>query len=307
MAHAVRVGDDRLALGGQLINERAHAPLVVRIGPLEVGDLGMHHQFEFASARKGAFHAIAHGGDFAADGLGEDHHLVGAEAAGIGEANGDFAHGARGVAHFLEALGQGGHDEEESHWTKGPEGEHGHLNLAQAGAPGAQGINAGHGQPASRNHCGDDIAGALRAILEGLQDLADGAAVVIGGLAGGADGCGLGLAPAPDRLVRIQSPRKVLRVVDLGHARGLDLAGLRREVERLLDGGERCVRGVRVHIGAHHGIDPRTQCADAILDRSGRGAIRGFRLYRHIKPPHMKRRIRRRFWRPQRGIGVAVR
>ena len=267
----------------------------------------MHHQFEFASAGEGALDAIAHGGDFAADGLGEDHHLFGAEAAGIGQANGDFAHGARRVAHFLEALGQGGDDVEESYRAKGGQGKHGHLNLAHAGAPDAERIDAGHGQPASGNQGGDDISGALGAVLERLQDLADGAAVVIGGLAGGADGRGLGLAPALDGLVGVQAPRQVLRVIDLGHARGLRLAGLRREVESFLDGGKGCVRGVRIHVSAHHGIDPRTQCADAILDWSCPGAIRGFRLYRHIKPPHLKRRICRRIRRPQRGIGVAVR
>ena len=210
------------------------------------------------------------------------------------------------MAHFLKALGEGGHDEEESHGAEGREAEHGHFGLAKAVAPCASGVDAGHAEPGGRNEAGDDIGGPIGAVLQSLQNLADGAAIIIGGFAGGADGQWVGIGLAPYRLVVIEPPRKVLRVVDLGHARGLSLASLWREVQGFFYGGQGCVRSVRVDVRAHHGIDPRTQGADAVLHGRAVGIIRGFGLYRHVKPPHLKRRICRRKWRLPRETGVAV-
>ena len=181
LAHAVRIGDDGLALGGEFVDEGAHAPLVVRIGAFEVGDFVMHHQFEFAGARQSALDAIAHGGDLAANRLRENHHLLGGEAVGVGKPDRHFTHGARRMAHFLNPLGQGGDHEEESDGANGGQSEHRRRGLVIRSASCAKGIDAHHGEPADRQTCGDDLCGAARAVLQRLEDLADRAAVVVGG------------------------------------------------------------------------------------------------------------------------------
>ena len=81
----------------------------------------MNEHFQFARTRQSALHAITHRGKFTADRLREHHHLFGGEAFGIGQANGDFAHGAGGVAHLLHTAQEGSGQEEECRGTKGCE------------------------------------------------------------------------------------------------------------------------------------------------------------------------------------------
>ena len=52
-ADALGIGDDRFALAGQFLDQRAHARFVVGIGALERGDLVVDHHFEFAGAATG--------------------------------------------------------------------------------------------------------------------------------------------------------------------------------------------------------------------------------------------------------------
>ena len=60
----------------KLAEQFADAHLVVVIGALERGDLVVHQRFEFGGAGQRAFDAVAHGGDFAADGLADGDDLT---------------------------------------------------------------------------------------------------------------------------------------------------------------------------------------------------------------------------------------
>ena len=223
LTHPVGVADDGFALGGQFFDQRAHAPLVLGIGAFEVRHLVMDHQLEFASPRQRALHAIAHGGDFTANGLGQDHHLFGGETVGICEANRDFAHGAGGMAHFLNALRQGREDEKERDGAEGGERHEGRLSLTEARSSGAARINAHDAQPACRQGGGDVERGAAGAILQRLQDLADGAAIIIGGPDRGRHWRQVRIGSAPSEIGAVfrRAPREVLRVVDLGQTHGV--------------------------------------------------------------------------------------
>ena len=73
VAHVLGLIDQRLALVGQLAEQVADAHFVVVIGALERGDFVVHQRFQLGRARERAFDAVAHGGDFAADGLADRH------------------------------------------------------------------------------------------------------------------------------------------------------------------------------------------------------------------------------------------
>ena len=113
LAHALGVLHDRLALGDELVDQPADAELVVGVGALERGDLVVHQHFELARPRQRALDAVAHRGDFAADGLadGDDGFL--GDVLRLGEAQRHFGHGARDDAHFLAAPDQDGDAPEE--------------------------------------------------------------------------------------------------------------------------------------------------------------------------------------------------
>ncbi len=85
-ADALGVDDDGLALAGEVVDESAHARLVVGIGALEGGDFVMDEEFQLAGARKGPLDAVADGGDFAAHGLADVDHGVGGDVLRLGEA-----------------------------------------------------------------------------------------------------------------------------------------------------------------------------------------------------------------------------
>ena len=71
VAHLLGLADQRLALVGQFAEQVADAHFVVVIGALERGDFVVHQRFQLGGARQRALDAVAHGGDFAADGLAD--------------------------------------------------------------------------------------------------------------------------------------------------------------------------------------------------------------------------------------------
>ena len=69
LAQPVRISDNGFAFGGEFVNQRTNAPFVVAVGALKICDLGAQHSLQLAGAGEGALDAVAHGGDFTANGL----------------------------------------------------------------------------------------------------------------------------------------------------------------------------------------------------------------------------------------------
>ena len=184
-AHLVSIREDRLALRGEFIDERAHAAFVLAVGPFEVRHFGADESLELAGARQSALDAVAHGSDFAADRLRQRHHLLGGDRLRLGEAHRHLHHGARGQPHLLCAAREGGRHEEKQKRPDDGEQHQRRARLQQAavGEVGAVGVeiedtdkDPGNGGEARHNH-----RRAARLGLHGAQDLSHGLAIVVCG------------------------------------------------------------------------------------------------------------------------------
>ncbi len=190
-AHLLGLADQVVALMGDVLQQRADAHFVVGIGALERCDFVGNQRFEFAGARDRALDAVAHGGDFAADRLSDGDHGIAGRALRLGEADRDLRHRLRDHAHFLAAPGEAGEEVEQQHRRKeqrGKAAEHQHAAaLADRGlqrADEAGGEQRAAGEPDAGENGGERIDAAGRAaLLQRLQQLTDGLAVVIGGAA----------------------------------------------------------------------------------------------------------------------------
>ena len=94
-AHLFGLADQSLALMHELGEQFADAYFVVVIGALERGDFVVHQRFEFGGAGERAFDAVAHGGDFAADGMADGDDLFARGAFRLQQPHRDFRHGFR--------------------------------------------------------------------------------------------------------------------------------------------------------------------------------------------------------------------
>ena len=114
-AHALGVGDDRLALRDELVDKRADADLVIGIGALERRDLAAHERLELARPRERPLDAVADGRDLAAHRLRDRCDRIRRIGLGLGEADRDLADGAGEELHLLRAHGEHRGDVEEDH------------------------------------------------------------------------------------------------------------------------------------------------------------------------------------------------
>ena len=112
------LSDQVVALMGDILQQRADPHLVVAVGALERRDFVGDQGFQFAGARDGAFDAVAHRRDFAADRLADGHHRVAGRALGLGKADRDLRHRLRDHAQFLAAPGQARQEIEQQHRRK---------------------------------------------------------------------------------------------------------------------------------------------------------------------------------------------
>ncbi len=191
-ANLFGLSDQIVALMGDILQQRADPHLVVGIGALERGDFIGNQGFEFAGARNRALDAVAHRRDFAADRLTDGHHRVAGRSLRLGKTDRHLRHRLRDHPHFLAAPGKAG-EEVEQHHRHAEQGDktgqhqdaaalaHRRLNRGQE----AEGQQRAAGEP----DAGDDgedrkHAAGRAALLNGLQELPDGFAVVIGGAAG---------------------------------------------------------------------------------------------------------------------------
>ena len=188
-ADLLGLADQIVALVGDVLQQRADAHFVVGIGALECGDLVGDQRLEFAGARDRAFDAVAHRRDLAADGLSHGDHGVAGGAFGLGEADRDLRHRLRDHAHLLAAPGKAGEEIEQQHRCKeqaGETGKHQHAAaLSDRGVQRRQEADSERGA-ADQPDAGEDSrkgidAAGRAALLDGLEDLADGFAIVVGG------------------------------------------------------------------------------------------------------------------------------
>ena len=115
VAHVFGLADQGLALDGQVREQVADAYFVVVIGALERGDFVVHQRFELGRAGERAFDAVAHGGNFAADGLADGDDLLARRAFRLRQPHRHFRHGLGNQAHVLRAAEHVCEHEEEDH------------------------------------------------------------------------------------------------------------------------------------------------------------------------------------------------
>ena len=191
-ANLLGLADQVVALMGDVLQQRANAHFVIGIGALERRDFVGNQGFEFAGARDRAFDAVAHRRDLAADRLTDGHHGIGGRIFRLREADRDLRHRLRDHAHFLAAPGQAGEEIEQQHRRKeqcGKAAEHQHAaalsdRSLQRGQE-ADGQKRAADQPDGAEDGRKRIDAAGRAaLLDRLQDLSDGFAIVVGGATG---------------------------------------------------------------------------------------------------------------------------
>ena len=187
-AHLLALRHQHVALLRERVQQAADAQLVVVVGAFQRGNLVGDERFELGGARQRALDAVAHGGDLAADRLADGHDRLAGDLFGLRQAHRDAGHGLRDQAQLLRPPH---HVRERVEEQDRPEHEHaeaeergpadrtltGRLQVGQIDA----GQNEAAGNPRKREDRGDEIGRARRLALQGLQDLADGLAVIVGG------------------------------------------------------------------------------------------------------------------------------
>ena len=185
------LADEGIALAAQILQQRPDAHLVVVVCVFEGGDLVRDQGLELGGARERALDAVAHGGDFASNGLANGDDRLAGHRLGLRQPHGDLRHGLGDEAQFLRAPRHvGKHVEEDDRYEEGG-GEHRQHRCGQA-ARSERGLQLRQIEPAEHQagqhpQAGEDgredVGGAGRATLQGAQDLPDGFTVVIGGTA----------------------------------------------------------------------------------------------------------------------------
>ena len=195
------LSDQIVALVGDILQQRADPHFVVGVGAFQRRDFVGDQGFEFAGARDGALDAVAHRRDLAADRLADRDHRVAGGALGLGEADRDLRHRLRDHAQFLAAPGEAREEIEQQHRREEQRRKAGdHQDAAAALADGglqrrqeADGEKRAAEQPDAAEQRRQRVDVARRpALLDRLQHLTDGFAVVIGGAARAARGSSIG-------------------------------------------------------------------------------------------------------------------
>ena len=186
-AHPLGIGDDRFALGHQLVDEGADADLVVRVRALKGRDLAADQGLELAGPRQRPLDAVADRRDLAADRLGHGQDRIGGKTLRLGEADRHLADGARDEAHLLGAHRQHRGDVEQHHRGEHRRGADGALEAGQPGGKAAQvparlrpGERGEAREPEERGEAGDGVGGAGGLDPQSLLQGTDAAAVVVG-------------------------------------------------------------------------------------------------------------------------------
>jgi hypothetical protein len=191
-ANLLGLADQIVALIGEDLQHCADAHLGVAVGALERRHLIGNQGLEFPGTRDRALDAVAHGGDLAANGLTDGHHRVAGRALGLRETDRDLRHRLRDHAQFLTAPGKTGEEIDQHHRRDEQCREAGQRQYA---ATALTDRGPQRWQEAEHQDCraddpdrgkerGESVDAARGpALLNGLQNLPDGFAIVIGGAA----------------------------------------------------------------------------------------------------------------------------
>ncbi len=192
-ANLFGLADQIVALMRDVLQQRADAHFIVAVGALEGGDFVGNEGFELAGACDRAFDAVTHRRDFTANRLADGDHGVAGGTFGLGKTNGNLRHRLRDHAQFLAAPGKGGEEIKQQHRCeeqrhKSGQRQHAAAALADRGLQRGQegeGQQSGADQPDhGEQRCERKGTAGRAALLDGLQDLPDGFAIVIGGASG---------------------------------------------------------------------------------------------------------------------------
>ena len=180
--------DEGIPLAAQILQQRPDTHLVIVVRVLEGGDLVRHQGLELGGARKRALDAVAHGGDFASNGLADGDDRLARDRLRLRQPHGDLGHRLGDEPQLLGTPRHvGEHVEEDDRHEKGG-GEHGQDRCGQAGRS-ERGLQLRQIEPAeheagenpeSGEDGGKDIGGAGRTTLQGAQDLPNGFTIVVG-------------------------------------------------------------------------------------------------------------------------------
>ena len=191
VAHVLGLTDQGLALVGEPVEKIADAHFVVVVGALDRGDFVVHQRFQLGRARQRALDSVAHGGDFAADGLSDRDDLLARGILRLGQPHRHLGDGLGDQAQVLRAAEHMGEHVEEDHRHDDAAGEPDHGGDAEPRGR-EQGlqltgvkIRGGEaaGGPDKGAGAGEDVGHARRAVVQGLQYLPELGTVVIGGAA----------------------------------------------------------------------------------------------------------------------------
>ncbi len=191
-ANLFGLADEIVALMGDILQQRADSHLVVAVGAFERRDFIGDQGFKFAGARDGAFDAVAHGRDFAADRLANRYHRVACRALRLRKTDRHLRHRLCDHPQLLAAPGKARQEIEQQHRRKEHRRQAGQHQRAAALSDGSlqrrkegDRQQSGAENPDRGEKRGErvDVAGGP-ALLNGLQNLSDGFAVVVGGAAG---------------------------------------------------------------------------------------------------------------------------
>ena len=190
LADPLAVIGKRLALGGQLADQSPDPEFVLAVGPLERGDLAVHHGLELARPANGARDGVIHRRDLAPDGLSHRSDRLLRQLVGLGEPHRDLGHGRGHEAKFLGAPDQQREEPEDDDRNEDGDGGGERGGAAdQARHPGRRNLRrdepesekAADEEPGDGGSQGHQERRARRSLLEGEDQPADRGDVVIGG------------------------------------------------------------------------------------------------------------------------------
>jgi hypothetical protein len=115
VSHVFGLVDQIFALIAQLGQKVPNPDFIVIVGTLKRGDFVVHERFQLRGTGKGAFHAISHGCDLAANGLSDRNNRFSRDSLGLREAHRHLGHGFGNDSHVLRAVEHMRENEEKYH------------------------------------------------------------------------------------------------------------------------------------------------------------------------------------------------
>ena len=181
-----------VALAGKLLQQRADANFVLAVRALEIGNLALHHRFEFSGAAQRPADGLVHVVDLPPDGLANRGDLLLGHAIGLSETDRDLGHRRGHQFQFLRPPGKQRQQPEQrdGDQDRGGEGDRGRPqeHFENARHPLQFGCEHGIAEQAADQQPGDagdgcDLHRPLRRLLMQREyEAADRGHIVVGGI-----------------------------------------------------------------------------------------------------------------------------